>query len=201
MTYHHPHEHRGISVEARAEDNATLFGFWMYLMNDFVFFTSLFAVYLVLRGNTFGGSGSEIFALPLVLAESLILLTSSFTYGLSLLAARREDKSWVLIWLWVTFALGAAFLFIEVSEFSRLIAAGHAPTASAFLSAYFTLIGAHGLHIAAGLIWMGALIMVIARRGLTRFTLRKLMLLGLFWHFLDLVWICIFAIVYLTGTL
>ncbi|MDB5238535.1 MAG: cytochrome ubiquinol oxidase [Candidatus Kaiserbacteria bacterium] len=188
-----------LSTEARAEDNATLFGFWMYLMNDFVFFASLFAVYLVLRGNVFGSVGSDMFNMPLVLAESIALLTSSVTYGLALLAARREDTSAVLRRLCVTFVLGAAFLSMELVEFGRLIAAGHGPSASAFLSAYFTLIGAHGLHIAAGLIWMAALMVVILRRGLTRFTLRKLMLLGLFWHFLDLIWIFIFAIVYLTG--
>lgn len=192
-------DHDALAADLRAQDNTTVFGFWMYLMNDFVLFASLFAVYVVLRGNTFGGPGGEIFSMPLSLSESLILLTSSFTYGLSLLAARHDDKRRVLFWLTVTFVLGALFALLEVSEFMRLISDGNGPAQSAFLSSYFTLVGTHGLHILGGLIWMGALFAVIARRGLTRFTLRKLLLLGLFWHFLDLVWIFIFAIVYLSA--
>lgn len=194
------HEHDILSPEERTKDNATLFGFWMYLMNDFVLFASLFAVYVVLRSNTFGGvGGADLFSMPLALGESLILLTSSFTYGLSLMAARHEKKASVLLWLTVTFVLGVLFAVLEVSEFARLIQDGHGPAQSAFLSSYFTLVGTHGLHILAGLVWMGTLMVVIARRGLTRFTLRKLFLLGLFWHFLDLVWIFIFVIVYLSA--
>ncbi len=167
-------------------------------MTDFVLFASLFAVYAVLRSNTFGGSGGhELFNGPFVLTETLILLTSSFSIGLSLIAARSESLRNVLISLFVTGALGIAFMTMELTEFSRLIAEGNGWDRSGFLSSYFSLVGTHGLHITAGLLWMGALIIALVRKGLTRSNKRKLLLLALFWHFLDLIWIFIFSIVYL----
>ena len=160
---------------AQPDDSKTVFGFWVYLMTDCVLFASLFAVFAVLRGNTFGGpSGQELFSLPYVLAETLILLTSSFTCGLAVLAARRQAKTQVLWWFAITFLLGAAFLTLA-------------------------LVGTHGLHISAGLLWMVVLIKQIWRRGLTSHTVRRLTLLSLFWHFLDVIWIFIFTIVYLMG--
>jgi cytochrome o ubiquinol oxidase subunit 3 len=193
--------HETLSAEDRAADSAVVFGFWMYLMSDLILFAGLFSVFIVLRGNVFGGaSGGQIFSLPFVLAETLILLTSSFTCGLAMLAARSENVQQVLLWLGATALLGASFVAMEVSEFGRLIASGTGPRNSGFLSAYFTLVGTHGLHIVLALVWVIALMVVIARRGLTRPNMRKLMLWGMFWHFLDIVWIFIFTIVYLMGT-
>jgi cytochrome o ubiquinol oxidase subunit 3 len=134
-----------------------------------------------------------------VLAETLLLLTSSLTCGLAMLAARAGRVRGVLAWLCATGLLGAAFLAMEISEFSRLIAAGSGPQRSGFLSAYFTLVGTHGLHVALGLVWLAALILAVAMRGLSRPNMRKLALFGMFWHFLDIIWIFIFTIVYLMG--
>ncbi|MDB5237481.1 MAG: cytochrome o ubiquinol oxidase subunit [Parcubacteria group bacterium] len=186
--------------ESLKKDSTTVFGFWVYLMTDFVLFASLFAVYAVLHANTFGGAGGkDIFDARFVLIETLILLTSSFTIGLSLLAARTGKKWPVLVLILLTAALGAAFVSMELSEFSSLIAAGHGPQQSGFLSAYFTLVGTHGLHVTIGLLWALALIVAILRRGLTQPNMRKLMLFSLFWHFLDIIWIFIFTFVYLLG--
>jgi cytochrome o ubiquinol oxidase subunit 3 len=191
-------EHR--AAEEHAADSTVMFGFWMYLMSDFVLFASLFATFAVLRGNTFGGvAGNQIFSLPFVLGETLLLLTSSFTCGLSLLAARAGKMREVFIALDATALLGASFVAMEIYEFSRLISEGNGPSRSGFLSAYFTLVGTHGLHVTIGLIWMVMLMCAIVYRGLSRSTLRKLVLLSLFWHFLDIVWIFIFTIVYLMG--
>lgn len=185
---------------ASTNDNRALFGFWVYLMTDCVLFASLFATFAVLRGNTFGGpGGSELFSLPFVLTETLILLTSSFTCGLGMLAAHRGNKSQVAAWFGLTFLLGLAFLGLELSEFAKLVHEGNGWQRSGFLSAFFTLVSTHGLHITAGLLWMALLIPRVARQGLNRANLRRLTMLSLFWHFLDLVWIFIFSIVYLIG--
>lgn len=184
------------------KDSRTLFGFWVYLMTDCILFASLFATYAVLHNSTFGGpSGHELFSLPFVLTETLILLTSSFTSGLAILAARSQKKNQVILWLGITFALGLAFLGLELSEFSKLAAEGNSWQRSAFLSAFFTLVGTHGLHITTGLLWMGVLITKVWRAGLSHSTVRKLTMLAMFWHFLDLIWIFIFTIVYLMGAL
>lgn len=183
-----------------AEDAKTVFGFWVYLMTDCVLFASLFATFAVLRHNTFGGpSGAELFSLPFVLIETLLLLTSSFTCGLAVLAARRGNKNQVLALFGLTCLLGLAFLSMELSEFSHLAAEGNSWRRSGFLSAFFTLVGTHGLHIATGLLWMVVLLVQVSRRGLERATVRRLTLLSLFWHFLDIIWIFIFTIVYLVG--
>lgn len=183
-------------------DNRTVLGFWIYLMTDCVLFATLFATYAVLHKNTAGGpSGADIFDLPFVLTETLLLLTSSFTIGLAYLAALRRKQKQVLVWLAATFALGAAFLGMELYEFNHLIHEGYGWERSGFLSAFFTLVGTHGLHITAGLVWMGVLGVQIARKGMTRSTVRRVTLLSLFWHFLDIVWIFLFSIVYLMGVL
>lgn len=185
-----------------AEDAKTVFGFWVYLMTDCILFASLFATYAVLQNNTFGGpSARELFSLPFVLTETLLLLTSSFTCGLAILAARRGDSRQVLSWLAATFLLGLGFLGMELFEFSNLIADGDSWRRSGFLSAFFTLVGTHGLHITAGLIWMATLMTQVLRKGLTRSSMRRLTLFALFWHFLDVVWIFIFTIVYLLGAI
>ncbi len=192
-----------VSTNAQQErTDKTVFGFWVYLMTDLVLFASLFATYAVLHHNTFGGpTGAELFSLPYVLTETLILLTSSFTAGLAILAMHRADKRQVIIWLLVTFGLGLAFLGMELSEFSRLVADGNSWQRSGFLSAFFTLVATHGLHITVGLTWMGVMIYRVMTGGLVPTTMRRLTLLSLFWHFLDLIWIFIFTIVYLFGAL
>jgi len=169
-------------------------------MTDCVLFATLFATYAVLHNNTFGGPpAGELFSLPFVLAETLILLTSSFTAGLALLAAQRSDKKQVIGWLIVTFALGAAFLGMELNEFANLVHEGNSWQRSGFLSAFFTLVGTHGLHITVGLLWLVALIIQLVRKGFTASTLQRLTMFGMFWHFLDIVWIFIFTMVYLMG--
>jgi cytochrome o ubiquinol oxidase subunit 3 len=185
------------SVETSGKN---LFGFWVYLMTDCILFASLFATYAVLHDNTFGGpSGKELFDMPFVLAETLILLTSSFTAGLAMLAAYRHDKKGVLAWFGITFVLGASFLALELSEFIQLAQESNSWTRSGFLSSFFTLVGTHGLHITAGLVWMVILMAQVIRSGLTSGTIRRLTMLSMFWHFLDIVWIFIFTIVYLLG--
>ncbi|HTR18494.1 MAG TPA: cytochrome o ubiquinol oxidase subunit III [Candidatus Paceibacterota bacterium] len=191
-----------LSPEERAADSTAVFGFWAYLMTDLVLFASLFAVFAVLRGPAFGGSSmGNIFNLPYVLIETIALLTSSFTCGLALLAARADKVQAAILLLSTTFVLGAAFVGMEVSEFTRLVAQGYGPSHSGFLSAYFTLVGTHGLHVAVGLLWLLSLTIAILKRGFSRGNMRKLALFSLFWHFLDIVWIFIFTIVYLMGAL
>jgi cytochrome o ubiquinol oxidase subunit III len=189
--------HRKLEHEAESK---TLFGFWTYLMTDCILFATLFAAYAVLHNNTNGGPGAgELFDMPFVLLETLILLTSSFTCGLAILAARRLDKDMVFVWFGVTAFLGLAFLGLELHEFSSLIHEGNSWRESGFLSAFFTLVGTHGLHITAGLVWIGVLMTQLYRKGFRPNTVKRLMLLSMFWHFLDIVWIFIFSLVYLMG--
>lgn len=191
-----------VNLEEQQADSKTMLGFWMYLMTDCVLFATLFATFAVLRNNTVGGPGaSELFSMPFVLAETLVLLTSSFTCGLGLLAAKGGNKKHMLLWFAITFALGAAFLSLELNEFVHLASEGNSWQRSGFLSSFFTLVGTHGLHITIGLLWMGTLVFQAVRRGFTHGTLRRLTLFSLFWHFLDVVWIFIFTIVYLMGTI
>jgi len=193
------------AAELRREHEATdktVFGFWVYLMTDCVLFASLFAVYAVLHGNTFGGpSGHDLFKLPYVLVETFALLTSSFTCGLAMLAAQRGARKEVLVWLGVTFLLGLTFLGLELNEFHHMVQDGDSWRRSGFLSSYFTLVGTHGLHITIGLIWMAIMGLYTLKRGLTNTVRKRLTLLSLFWHFLDVIWIFIFTIVYLYGSL
>lgn len=186
-----------MSHEEAANDRA-FFGFWVYIMTDLLMFAVLFAVYAVLHNSTAGGpDGRELFSLPLALTETVILLTSSFTCGMGMIAARRANKRQVLIWFGITFLLGLAFLSMEYRELAELIHEGHTLRSSAFLSSYFTLVGTHGLHIIFGLLWMGVTLAYVAKRGLNNHMMRKLTMLSLYWHFLDIVWIFIFTIVYL----
>ena len=179
-----------------------VFGFWVYIMSDCLLFASLFATYVVLRGNTFGGpTGHELFSLPFALLETVILLTSSFTCGLALLSLHRRDAEKTLWFFAVTFALGALFVGLEVNEFARFAAEGNSWARSGFLSSFFTLVGTHGLHVSLGLLWMLLLMLQTVRRGLTEITMRRLVCLGLFWHFLDIVWIFIFTVVYLMSAI
>lgn len=188
------------SATENPAENKTTLGFWLYLMTDCVLFASLFAAYAVLHNNTFGGpSESNIFSLPYVLTETIILLSSSFTAGLALLSAYRHNKAQTLVWLGITFALGISFLYMEISEFHRMVVDGNSWRVSGFLSSFFTLVGTHGLHITAGLVWLAALVPRLLSRGFTTTNLKRLTLFSMFWHFLDVVWIFIFTIVYLLG--
>ncbi|GGE43514.1 cytochrome bo(3) ubiquinol oxidase subunit 3 [Halopseudomonas oceani] len=178
----------------------TVFGFWLYLMTDCILFACVFATYAVLVNHTAGGpSGKDIFELPYVLGETALLLVSSCTYGFAMIAAHRGFKGQTLAWLAATFVLGAGFIGMEINEFHHLIAEGFGPDKSAFLSSFFTLVGMHGLHVTAGLVWMVIMMLQVSKRGLTDRNNTRLMCLSLFWHFLDIVWICVFTIVYLMG--
>lgn len=180
----------------------TTYGFWVYLMTDCVLFATLFATYIVLHGNIAGGKGSsDLLSLPYALAETLILLTSSFTCGLAMLAGQRQNKTAVLVLLAITFALGAAFLGLELHEFARMHAEGNGWARSGFLSGFFTLVGTHGAHITTGLLWLAVFAVRFWKQGFTLANSRRLTLFGMFWHFLDVVWIFIFSIVYLLGAL
>lgn len=186
------------AVSAHAE--RTQLGFWVYLMTDCILFASLFAAYAVLRDSTFGGpSGADIFEMPFVLSETIVLLVSSFVCGLGLLAARAGKRIATLVLFGLTCALGAGFLVMEITEFAKLAHEGHGWQESGFLSAFFTLVGTHGAHILVGLLWMAVMLVRTMRVGLTENTVRRLSLLALYWHFLDIVWIFIFTIVYLMG--
>ncbi|HCB44474.1 cytochrome o ubiquinol oxidase subunit III [Halopseudomonas pachastrellae] len=192
---HDDHEHHDTGGN-------TVFGFWLYLMTDCILFACVFATYAVLVNHTAGGpSGKDIFELPYVLGETALLLVSSCTYGFAMIAAHRGFKGQTLAWLAATFVLGAGFIGMELNEFHHLIAEGFGPDKSAFLSSFFTLVGMHGLHVTAGLVWMVIMMLQVSKRGLTDRNNTRLMCLSLFWHFLDIVWICVFTIVYLMGTI
>jgi cytochrome o ubiquinol oxidase subunit III len=182
--------------------STTVLGFWIYLMSDCLLFAALFATYAVLAGESAGGpTGRNLFSLPYVLTETVCLLLSSFTYGMAMLALNRGARAGVLRWLAVTGLLGLGFIVMEISEFHRMIGEGAGPDRSAFLSSFFALVGTHGLHVTSGLIWMAVMIAQVAMRGLSATNCTRLMCLSLFWHFLDIVWIGVFTVVYLMGTM
>ncbi|XOZ35207.1 cytochrome o ubiquinol oxidase subunit III [Halomonadaceae bacterium KBTZ08] len=190
---HHDHPDPG---------DMTVFGFWLYLMSDLIIFGSLFATYGVLHNATAGGPGTtDIFELDFVLVETFLLLFSSFTYGMGVLAMQRDRLGQLMGWLIATFLLGAAFVGMEVYEFHHLISEGFGPDRSAFLSSFFALVGTHGLHVTFGLIWMAVMFVQLPTKGLNHMTRPRVMCLSLFWHFLDIVWICVFSFVYLMGAL
>lgn len=179
-----------------------VFGFWLYLMTDCLLFASFFATYAVLYMNTAGGvSGKDIFELDYVAIETGALLLSSITFGFAMISAHAQKQKATLTWLLVTFAFGAVFIGMEVNEFHHLIEEGNGPQASAFLTAFFSLVGLHGMHVTAGLIWMTIMMIEVVRRGLGTQTVTRLSCLSLFWHFLDIVWICVFTVVYLMGAM
>jgi cytochrome o ubiquinol oxidase subunit 3 len=178
------------------------FGFWLYLMSDAILFALLFATYLVMVGNAAGGpTGKELFSLERAAAETTVLLLSSTTFGIAAVALSQADRAKVLLWLGVTFLLGAGFVFLEIGEFRGMIAQGAGPDRSGFLSAFFTLVGTHGLHVSVGLLWITVMIGQVIFKGLTAPVASRLMRLGLFWHFLDIIWVVIFSVVYLPGLL
>jgi len=181
-------------------DAIDIFGFWIYILSDLILFSTLFATYAVLHNNTFGAPGiKQLVSLPYVLYETLFLLFSSFTYGIAFLALYKKKMNQVRAWLIVTFLLGASFVAMEVNEFVHLYLEGHSWHVSGAMSAFFTLVGTHGLHVTIGLIWMLTMIFQIKKFGNNPHVYRRLTYLGLFWHFLDIVWIFVFTIVYLMG--
>jgi cytochrome o ubiquinol oxidase subunit 3 len=178
----------------------TVFGFWIYLMTDCILFATLFAGYAVLRDSVAGGPSTvDIFELPYVLTETMLLLFSSITYGYAMLAMNRDEPTYVIRWLGLTFLLGLGFIGMEINEFHHLIQEGYGPDRSGFLTAFFTLVGTHGAHVATGLVWMAILMWQVKRKGINTTTATRLSCLSLFWHFLDVVWICVFTVVYLLG--
>ncbi len=188
--------------EEHHPQNGTLLGFWLYLMSDCLIFACLFAVYGVLgRSYAAGPSGADLFDLPLVAMNTALLLLSSITYGFAMLEMQRQRVAPVLTWLAITGVLGLGFLGLELYEFQHLIHEGAGPQRSAFLSAFFALVGTHGLHVAFGIIWLITLMLQIKRHGLIAENRRRLTCLSMFWHFLDVVWIGVFSFVYLIGSL
>jgi cytochrome o ubiquinol oxidase subunit 3 len=174
------------------------YGFWLFLLSDIIIFAVLFAAYGVLSGETNGGpSGTALFDKTHVVIETACLLASSVTSGFASLAVQRYDRGPAYFWMTVTFILGAAFVSFERTEFVALIAAGNGPSRSAFLSAFFTLVGTHGLHVTAGLCWLVIMMLQIATLGFLPMVRQRFFCFGLFWHALDIVWIGVFTIVYL----
>ena len=183
-------------------ENGTALGFWLYLMSDCLIFAALFATYGVLgRSYAAGPTGAQLFDLTLVALNTAFLLMSSITFGFAMLSKQRMKVRATLGWLLVTGLFGLCFLALELYEFAHLIHQGAGPQRSAFLSAFFTLVGTHGLHVTFGLIWLVVLMLQISKHGLIRENKRRLMCLSMFWHFLDMVWIGVFTFVYLMGVL
>jgi len=192
--HHHDHAHE--------HETHSVYGFWLYLMSDCVIFSCLFAMFGVLSSNFAGGpSGKQLFDLPYVFGETMLLLVSSFTFGMAMLNMHANKKAGVVLWLVISGLLGAGFVGMEVHEFINLIKDGAGPDRSAFLSAYFTLVGTHGLHVTVGILWLATMVHQVMTFGLTGAVRRRLACLSLFWHFLDLIWICVFTFVYLHGVL
>jgi cytochrome aa3-600 menaquinol oxidase subunit 3 len=182
------------------EGRLKIFGFWIFLGAEIVLFATLFATYFVLDGQTAGGpSAKDLFEIHIFAWETILLLTSSFTSGLATLAMRKSSIKGYLIWTSITLLLGLGFLFLEIEEFATLIAMDAGPSRSAFLSAFFTLAGTHGLHVSLGIVWIIGVMIQVIRRGFTPVTARKVFVTGLYWHFLDVIWIFIFSTVYLLG--
>ena len=184
------------------EGQSTMLGFWMYLMSDCLMFAVLFATFAVLGGNYAGGPGPrDLFDLSLVALNTAMLLFSSITFGFAMLAMAKGKVGATQGWLAITGLFGLAFLGIELYEFAHMIHEGAVPQRSAFLSAFFTLVGTHGLHVTFGTIWLVTLMVQVSRRGLIQANKRRLMCLSLFWHVLDVIWIGVFTFVYLMGML
>lgn len=182
------------------QSQMNILGFWVFIGAEIVLFSTLFASYFVLEHNTAGGpSGHDIFVMKDVLIQTFILLTSSFTAGLAIHSMRQSDKKSLFIWMVLTLLLGASFLFMEVREFIHYVDVGATLQTSGFTAALFTLLGAHGVHVTFGIVWISMLLIQLAKRGITKKTSSKFFIASLYWHFLDVVWIFIFTFVYLKG--
>ena len=200
---HQSSEDTGLGQRGPASKSIVVpYGFWLFVLSDMVLFSALFATYASLVHATDGGPTSNmLFHRDLVAIETLALLVSSFVCGLAMITAKRANLVWTLIWLLVTALLGLVFLSIELHEFASMIAEGAPPQRSAFLSAFFTLVGCHGAHVTCGLLWIGTMIAQIWAKGFQPHIMRRLLCLSVFWHALDIIWVAIFTIVYLIGTL
>lgn len=189
---------KGETMTTHDADSTDLFGFWLYILSDCILFSAIFATFAVLHANVYGGPGvKELTNTHYILFETLALLTSSFTFGLAILAMYQHRTKELKRWLVITILLGLAFISMELNEFYQLFMEGHTYQSSAALSAFFTLVGTHGLHVTIGLIWMILLLLQLTMFGLNASITRRLTFLGLFWAFLDIVWIFVFTIVYL----
>ena len=179
----------------------TGYGFWIFLLSDMVMFSCFFAAYAVLLGQTNGGpTGAELFNLRNVAVETACLLLSSFACGMASIAAEERNHRWFQIAMAVTCVLGLAFLSIEFHEFSDLVARGAGPSRSAFLSAFFTLVGCHGLHVSAGTLWLLTMMAQVFAKGFRADIQRRFLCFALFWHALDIIWVAVFSVVYLLGS-
>lgn len=198
---HAKNHNHDIPIEYTHDDDVLrIIGFWVFLASDLVLFATLFSTYEILWTHTDGGPNTHnLFDIPTFLAETLILLTSSFTCGIGTYEMRRHRKAGVIVWLGITILLGMSFIGLEVNEFIRYATHGAPVTRSAFLSAFFTLVGTHGCHVSLGILWMISILIQTAKRGITPITARKIFIVGLYWHFLDVVWVFIFTVVYLRG--
>jgi cytochrome o ubiquinol oxidase subunit 3 len=191
------HERRSGPAPTRV---VVAYGFWIFILSDIVMFSALFAAYAVLSGNTAGGpTGAELFNLRNVFLMTMFLLLSSYACGLGMLSAEQRKVERFLVFAAITFVLGAAFLFLEISEFAGMVGKGAGPSRSAFLSAFFTLVGMHGAHVTAGLLWLVYMTAQVVAKGLKPAVLRRLLCFSLFWHALDIVWIGVMTLVYLMG--
>ncbi len=189
-----------LPLEYQGDGNLKIFGFWVFLAAEVVLFSTLFAVYLVFHGNVAGGPTSQqLFDIRGFTIETFLLLTSSFTMGLGTYEMRRQNTKGVLAWVLITVLLGLGFLGMEISEFAHYVSIGANISRSAFLSAFFVLVGTHGSHVTLGILWILSILVQVMRKGITPKTARKLFVVGLYWHFLDVVWVFIFTVVYLTG--
>ena len=178
------------------------YGFWLFVLSDMVLFSALFATYASLVHATDGGPmTNQLFDRKLVAIETMALLLSSFVCGLAMITAKRKNMLWTQGWLLLTGLLGVVFLSIEMFEFGKMIGEGAGPQRSAFLSSFFTLVGCHGAHVTAGLLWLGTMMAQIWAKGFQQHILRRLLCFSIFWHALDIIWVTIFTIVYLIGTL
>jgi cytochrome o ubiquinol oxidase subunit 3 len=176
------------------------YGFWIFLLSDIVMFSCFFAAYAVLQGNVAGGpTGRQLFEIPRVALETAALLASSFTCGLSFAATNVRNRLWTQVFLVITGLLGAVFLGLEIQEFAGLAMQGATPQRSAFLTSFFALVGCHGLHVFAGLLWLGTMLAQVQVKGFRREIIHRLLCFNLFWHALDIIWVGIFTVVYLLG--
>lgn len=183
-------------------DAIDVFGFWLFILTDCILFGTLFATFLVLHyPGAYGPSFKEQIDLVYTLGETFFLLASNFAFGMAMIAMNKDHTSKARLWLILTFILGAGFVLMEVNEFITMLAAGYSWHASADASAFFTLVGTHGTHVSFGLLWIVIMIVQISMFGLNNSIKRRLVYLGLFWNFLDLVWIFLFSTVYLMGVL
>ena len=176
------------------------YGFWLFVLSDIIMFSALFSTYAVLNSATAGGpSGAALFSRTSAAIETTCLLLSSYACGMASIASKRRDAFWFYTAMAATAALGATFLTLEISEFTDLVVRGDGPTRSAFLSAFFTLVGCHGLHVTCGLLWLLTMMAQVYAKGFRDDIMRRVACFALFWHALDIVWVGVFTIVYLFG--